>query len=54
MDKIHLEMLLKRYYRQDEFNKLSLNKNKLKLKKKIIQTHYNAYAVNDDMKISIK
>ena len=53
MDKIHLEMLLKRYYRQAEFNKLSLNKNKVKLKK-IIQTHYNAYAVNDDVKISIK
>jgi hypothetical protein len=53
MDKINLEMLLKRYYRQSEVTKLSLNKKKMK-SKKIIQTHYNTYSVNDDVKISIK
>jgi len=53
MDKIHLEILLKRYYRQVESTKLSLNKKKVK-SKKVIQTHYNTYPVNDDVKISIK
>jgi hypothetical protein len=46
-------MLLKRYYRQSEITKLSLNKKKVK-SKKIIQTHYNAYPVDDDVEISIK
>ena len=53
MDKIHLEILLKRYYRQVESTKLSLNKKKVK-SKKIIQTYNNAYPVDNDMKISIK
>jgi len=53
MDKIHLEILLKRYYRQVESTKLSLNKKKVK-SKKIIQTYYNAYPVDNDMNISIK
>ena len=46
-------MLLKRYYRQVEFTKLSLNKKKVK-SKKTIQIHYNVYAVDKDVKISIK
>ena len=46
-------MLLKRYYRQSEITKLSLNEKKV-TSKKIIQTHYNAYPVDDDVKISIK
>jgi hypothetical protein len=52
MVKIILEILLKRYYRQVKITTLSLNMEKVKLNK-IIQNHYNVYAVDNDMNISI-